>query len=260
MDVNQLFEKIENSKPPEFSNILSKSFELYKKVLSKGVIHVLISLLIVIPFLIILYAPLLPAYIDMIQNAGDPYYRPSFFEDYSIVMIIVWILGVFVLSFVMQVFNISIFGHFLKILKNEDLGIQEETGGYFAIAKVHFGKIILLSLANMGIVFLAMLACYFPVFYVMVPLQLTIPIFIFNQDLGVRDIIKVAFKLGNKYWLLIFGLIFVSGIISALGMIACYIGLIATLFFSYIVTSYIYKDTIGFEKEDENNQWDALVE
>ncbi|GAA0711267.1 hypothetical protein [Aquimarina litoralis] len=260
MNSNQLFERIENSKKPEFGDILSKSFELYKKVFSKGIIHALIMFALAIPFILAVYIPLLPFYIDMLQNAGDPYYQPTFLEGFSVVMIIVWVIVIFALSFVMQVLNISIYGHFLKVVKNEDLGLTEETGGYFTIAKKYFGKIILISLANMGISIVAMLACYFPLFYVMVPLQLVILIFIFNPEMSVENIIKAAFKLGNKYWFTFFGLIFISGLLSALGIILCYIGVIATLFFSYVVMYYMYKDTIGFEEENKSESWNVIVE
>ncbi|WP_109302541.1 hypothetical protein [Aquimarina sp. AU474] len=242
-----IFNKIENSKKPDFGDILSKSFELYKKAFSIGLIHGLISLAIAIPFVLIVYIPILPTYIEMIEYSGDPYYQPTFFEDYSFIMIAIWVLVVFVMSFIMQVLNISVYGHFFKALKNEDLNTTDDIGGYFTIAKNHFGKIVILSLATMGIGILAMLLCYFPLFYVMVPFQLVIPIFIFNQEMSVGDIIKAAFKLGNKYWLIFFGLIFVSAIFSSLGVLGCYIGVIATMFFSYIVSYYMYKETIGFE-------------
>ncbi len=242
-----IFKKIENSKKPDFGDILSKSFELYKKTFSVGLIHGLISLAVVIPFLLIVYIPIIPTYIELIEHSGDPYYQPTFLEDFSPVMIIVWVLIVFVMSFLMQVLNISIYGHFFKALKNEDLNTTDDIGGYFTIAKNHFGKIIVLSLASMGVALLAALLCYFPIFYVMVPLQLVIPIFVFNQEMSVGDIVKAGFRLGNKYWLIFFGLIFVSAIFSAIGVIACYIGVIATMFFSYIVTYYMYKDTVGFE-------------
>lgn len=260
MDSNELFEKIENSKKPDFGDVLSKSFELYKKVFSKGLIHALIIFAIAIPFILLVYIPFIPAYLEMLQNSGNPSYQPSILDDVSVMVMVIWIIVVFVLSFIMQILNVSVYGHFLKILKNEDLGVAEETGGYFAIAKKHFGKIALLALASMGIGILASLACYFPIFYVMVPLQLTIPIFIFNQELSIENIIKAAFKLGNKYWLVFFGLIFVSALISMLGLIACYVGVIMTMFFSYIVAYYMYKDTIGFENKSESKGWETIEE
>ncbi|WP_281986852.1 hypothetical protein [Aquimarina aggregata] len=254
-----IFNKIENSKKPDFGDVLSKSFELYKKTFSMGVTHSLISLVIMIPFLLIVYVPVLPGYIEMIQNAGDPYYQPSFFEDISPVMIVIWVLVIFIMSFLLQVLNFSVYGHFLKALKKIDLNTDDDIGGYFTIAKQHFGKIILISLATMGIALLATLACYFPIFYVMVPFQLVIPIFIFNQEMSVGDIIKAAFKLGNKYWLVLFGLIFISGMLSALGVIACYVGIIFTMFFSYVVSYYVYKDTVGFEHGEPEGEQTLFV-
>lgn len=246
---HKIFQKIEQSAKPDFSNIISKSFDLYKKVISEGIIHSLIGLAIAIPFILIIYVPMVPIYVDVLQNAGDPYYQPNIFEDMAPAMIAAWVFIVFVMSFIMQVFNFSVFGHFLKFLKNKDLGTNDDIGGYFTIAKEHFGKIIVMSLATTGIALLAMLACYLPIFYVMVPLTLINPIFIFNPELSVGDMVKASFKLGNKYWGVLFGLIFVSSLIASAGMIACYIGLIATMFFSYIVYYYIYKDTIGFDEE-----------
>jgi hypothetical protein len=149
----------------------------------------------------------------------------------------------------MQVLSVSIFGHFLKFLKNKDLGNNDDIGGYFTIAKEHFGKIIVLSLATTGITLLATIACFLPVFYVMVPLTLITPIFIFNPELSVADMVKASFKLGNKYWGVLFGLFIVSGLMASLGFVACYIGIITTAFFSYIVYYYVYKETIGFDTD-----------
>jgi len=260
MNSNQLLEKIENSNPIDFGDIFSKSFNLYQKVFSKGIVHALILIAISIPLIIIIYIPVLPVYIEMIQNSGNPSYRPTFFEDFSLVAVIVWFIVIFVLSFVMQVFNVSVYGHFLKVLRNEETGNNEEIGGYFTIAKDHFGKILLLTLASTGIGMLAALACYLPIFYVLVPLQLLIPIFVFNPEISNSDIIKVAFKLGNKYWLVFFGLIFVSGLFAMLGSFLCGIGVIMTVFFPYIVTFYMYKETIGFDDKEESERWDAIVE
>lgn len=244
---HQIFKKIEQSSQPDFSDIISKSFDMYKTVIKEGIMHMLVVIAISLPFALLVYIPILPAYIDMITHAGDPYYQPSFFEDMAPAMIVVWVLAIFVLSFIMQVLNISILGHFLKFLKNKDLGTNDDIGGYFTIAKTHFGKLVILSLATLGISLLAIAACYLPIFYVTVPLTLITPIFIFNPEMSVGDLVKASFKLGNKYWLVFFGLFLISGMMASLGMIACYIGLVATAFFTYIVTYYAYKDTIGFD-------------
>ena len=246
---SNLFQKIENSKSVDFGDVLAKSFELYKKYFKEGLTHSLVALAVVIPFLLIVYIPLVPFYIELLQNAGDPYYTPSFLNEYSIVIIIVWYLLVIVLSFVMQLVNMSVYGHLMKFLRNEDTGSNEDIGGYFTILQKHFGKLILLSLASAGIAILATLLCYLPIFYAMVPLHWIFPIFIFNEKLSVSDTIKAAFKFANKNWLMFFGLGFVTLILASLGGIVCYIGMVATVFFTYIATYVTYRDSIGFDDD-----------
>ncbi|MEZ4859611.1 MAG: hypothetical protein R2781_12490 [Flavobacteriaceae bacterium] len=245
-----IFEKIEKSKAPDFGDVISKSFELYKKTFSQGLMHTLISLVVIIPFILIVYIPLIPMYVEMFQQMGDPYYRPDFMDNYTPAMIVGWVLLVFIFSFLMQIVMMSIYGHFFKELKKMDYGTNEEIGGYFTLLKTHFGKLLMLSLATMGIAIVASLLCYLPIFYVIIPLHWVFPIFIFNTTLSVGDTIKAAFKFGNKNWLVFAGIGIVVSIIASLGAIACYIGMIATLFFTYIATYVTYRDTIGFEDVD----------
>ena len=246
-----IFQRIENAPKPDFGDILSKSFDLFFKLFKEAVLHGLVSLIVLLPFILVVYIPILPMYVEMIQHAGDPYYTPTAFDDYSPLMFVGWLLLVFALSFVMQVVSMSITVHFFRIVKNQDLGTSEETGGYFDLLKRNFSKLLVLSLATFGIAILAALACYLPIFYVMVPLQLTMPILAFNDKLGVSDIIKAAFKLGNKYWLIAFGLIILSSLIAQLGVVLCVIGVIFTAYYVHVVMYYFYKDSVGFDKIEQ---------
>jgi len=248
---SDIFKRIEQSKSPDFGDVISKSFDLFKQFFSEGLVHNLVALGVAIPFIILVYVPFIPFYIEMLQNSGDPYYTPTVFEDYGIGIIVGWCLLVFVLSFIMQVVNMSIYGHFLKFLKKNDTGSNEAIGGYFTLLKTHFGKFLLLTLASMGIALLATLLCYLPIFYVMIPLHWLFPILIFNEKLSVGDTVKAAFKYGNKHWGIMFGLGFVASIISSLGIIACYIGIIATMSFTYVATYVTYRDSIGFDTEND---------
>jgi magnesium-transporting ATPase (P-type) len=250
---SNIFQKIERSTKPDFGDIFSKSFDLFLKLFMEAVKHGLASLLVVIPFILIVYVPLMPMYIELLMNTGDPYYHPTGLEEYSIVMMIIWVIAVFLISFVLQIVILSINAHFYKVCKNFDLGIDGPTGGYFDLLKNNFGKLLLLSLATFGIAMLAALLCYLPIFYVLVPLQLFLPILSFNDKLSVTEIIKAAFKLGNKYWLIIFGLVILSSIIAQLGIILCGIGLVVTAYFVHIVMYYLYKDTVGFDERSEEN-------
>src|SRR5690606_24735057 len=93
---------------------------------------------------------------------------------------------------------------------------------------------------------------YLPLFYVIVPLTLITPIFAFNSNFSPSEVIKASFSLGNKKWLIVFGLMFVSGILAELvGLLLCGVGLLFTISFIYLPTYHIYKETIGFDDENE---------
>lgn len=255
-----VFQKIEQSAKPDFSAILSKSFDLFKNVWVDGLVHGLISMAVVIPLIILIYLPFIPMYLSML-NGGRHYYDYEYgydygyepFTGYSVLAIIGYVCLVILLILVMQVVVFAINAHFYKVLKNKDLGMTEEVGGYFIFLKGNFIKIFLLTLATFGIALLATLLCYLPIFYVMVPLQLITVMFTFNPDLSVSDIIKACFKLGNKYWLIIFGLIILSSMIAQVGIILCFVGVIITAYFVHIPMYYVYKDTIGFEGSEALN-------
>lgn len=242
-----LFDRIENSKNIDFGDILSKSFELFKKTWVEALLHSLITFLVILPFLLVIYIPLFPMYAGMLSNMGSSAEVQPFVENISGWMLFVWIIVIFFLSFLIQPFILSIAGNFLRVCKNKDLDQEAVTDGYFGLLKKHFGKMVLLSLATMGIALLAALLCYLPIFYVMVPLQLILPVLAFNESMSVSEIIKASFKLGNKYWLILFGLIIVSSLLASLGILLCGIGIIVTSYYQYIVIYYCYKDSVGFD-------------
>ena len=101
----------------------------------------------------------------------------------------------------------------------------------------------------MGIALLASLLCYLPLLYVIVPLQLLIPLYAFNRETSASELINSSFKLGNKYWLTVFGLIIISQFLAQLGVILCFIGLFFTVNFVHVPIYLFYKDSLGFDTE-----------
>ena len=244
--MEDLLIRIENAKPLDFGDILSKSFELFKKVWVQALLTGIVGILIAIPFILVIYLPFVPYYVMALAEGSEA----EFMENVPVMVIVGWFVLVLVISFVLQTFVLSINGHFMHVCKNADLEGRSEGPGYFYLVKKHFTKLLLLSLATMGIALLAALLCYLPLFYVLVPIQLFLPMIVFNEELSVSEVIKLSFKLGNKFWLMIFGLMIVSGIMASLaGLILCGIGMIVTSFYQYIVIYYIYKDTIGFDAQ-----------
>ncbi len=113
-----IFKRIENSKKPEFSDVLSKSFDLYKKYFKQGLMHSLVAFAVMIPLMLVVYIPIIPLYAEIIQNSGNTTYQPSIFENYSATAIVGFYLLIFIASFFMQAVNMSVYGHFFRLLKN----------------------------------------------------------------------------------------------------------------------------------------------
>ncbi len=65
------------------------------------------------------------------------------------------------------------------------------------------------------------------------------------------EVVKVTFRLGNKNWLVIFGLFIVMGLVAELGVILCFVGIFFTAMLAKISVSYMYKDGIGFLENDD---------
>ncbi|MCB0465319.1 MAG: hypothetical protein KDC78_06540 [Aequorivita sp.] len=246
----QIFQKIEAAKSPDFGAILSKSFELFKKIWVEGMLHLLVILAVILPLIAVIYVPFITTFIKAEAN-GYSDFNPLM--EYSVVWIAIYIVAFLLIMILIQTITYSITAHFFQVCKKNDTGKPIETGGYFVYLKNHFQKILTLSLAAFGITLLAAILCYLPIFYVMVPLQLMFVIFAFNPQLSVSEIVKAGFRLGNRFWLIVFGLIIVSSLIAQLGIILCGIGILATAFFTHIPMYYFYKETIGFDEELQEN-------
>ncbi len=242
-----IFQKIAQAPKLDFGDILSKSFHLFKKVWVEGMVHILITIAITIPVMILVYVPLVPMMIQEGQMLSGQEFNP--FTEYPAPVIIGYILLLLVLILVLQVFTYGISAHFYKVIQKADTGKPRDTGGYFVFLKGNFSKLFILSLAALGIALLAIALCYLPILYVMVPLQLLIVFFAFNPTLSVSEIVKASFKLGNKFWLIIFGLIIISSLIAQLGILLCFIGIFVTASFVHLPMYYVYKDAIGFDEE-----------
>lgn len=247
-----IFQRIEEANKPDFGAILSKSFELFKKTWEQALYHVLASMVVVIPMLLIIYVPYFAVIFSQVSSGSNDFNDASEFITY-LPLLIVYGLVVFCVIFIFQAVLLGVTAHYYTLLKKEDLGLAREIGGYFDFVKRDFKKLFVLSLATFGIVLLAALLCYLPIFYVMVPMQLLGVIYAFHPELSVSEIVKASFKLGNKFWLTIFGLVLISSMIAQVGIILCFVGVLFTAYFMHVPIYYVYKDTLGFEGDTEES-------
>lgn len=243
--LNILLEKIDRSKTLDFGDIFSNSIELFKKVWVQGLIMMLLMMVILIPFYLVMYLPFIGmGFLDM-----DAY---SYNNDISPILMIPFFIMIFVFSIVAMVLSFGMKASFYRICKMKDLNEAGSDAYFYYLKKPYLGKVIVLSLMTFGISLLATLLCFLPIIYVMVPITLINVIFAFNPDLSASDIIKAGFRLGNKKWLITFGLIVISAILAELvGLLMCFVGIFVTASFSYIPAYFVYKESVGFQNPND---------
>ncbi len=241
MIFSDITSKIEQSTALDFSLIFSKSIELFKLVWVQGFIIVLLTFATLIPFYILMYLPLLIAGVtdpEILRSEEAP---PELIIPMVILMPIMF-LGITTISLLLN-------AAFLRICKNKDLNLSESDNYFYYFKKKYVSKSISLALLTLGLLLLGMLACGIGVLYMVVPISL-IPAFLaFDEELTAMEIIKSCFSLGNKNWLVIFGLVIVMGLLAELGVLLCFVGVLFTAMLAKIPVYFMYKDSIGFSPE-----------
>lgn len=250
MNLTELSNKITNAPNLDFGTIFGNSIELFKKTWGQGIIMLLLNIVLVLPALVVLYIPIIVAAASGIPEseiqAGNlsPWYMVVFFLLFIPVMTLV------------QTITLGLTAGFYRIVKDKDLEeFGQEANLFMFLKKDYLGKLFMLSVISLGITLIAVLLCYFPVFYVAVPIGLIPIILAFNPELTASEIVKAAFKLGNKKWLLLFGLAVVAYLLAQIiGLLLCGIGIFFTASFVYLPYYLVYKEAVGFEDSSKISQ------
>lgn len=250
--ITTILEKISKAPSLDFSTIFSDSIELFKKTWIQGFLLVIFSLLVMLPLIIIMYIPLFGIMIAQAESGNpDPEAFNAFFAGLSIFYFLFFIIGMLVLGTI----SLALKAAFFRIIKKLDFDEEVQTSDFFYFLKgKYLGKLFVLMLASFFISVIATLLCVLPLIYVIVPMSFFVMFFAFNPDMSVNDIIKASFALGNKKWLLAFGLIIVSSILAQIiGTLLCFIGVFFTAAFVYHPVYLIYKNVVGFDNEKPIN-------
>ncbi len=252
--LKELFEKIDNAKELDFGTIFSDSIELFKKTWVQGLLLQLFTLIIMLPIIIIFYIPLIGLMITQQENGGyyDPELYNTFFTSMSLLYVFVLVVGVVLLSTLSVALNLG----FFRIMKKLDHNEQVLSKDFFYFFKAnHLANILALILIMVIIAIPSALLCYIPLIYVMVPLSFVTVIYAFNEDLSVLDVIKASFKIGNKKWLLTFGLLIVIYLcVVFLTIITCGIGSLFLNSLMYHPIYLVYKKVVGFDEKVDTAQ------
>ncbi|WP_179374431.1 hypothetical protein [Winogradskyella wichelsiae] len=254
MDTTEINQRINNAKVLDFGTIFNQSIELFKKVWVQGLITLLLNVVLAIPVVLTVYIPLI------LFGVADAFSRSSDYNSYdsygstgisifiSLVMFVLYIVLIVALSTI----GLALKAAFYRICKLRDLEELGKEDYFYFLRKPYLGKTIKLSLAFSGIAIASAMLCFLPLIYVIVPLSFMVVVYAFNPDLAIKDIIKLAFFLGNKKWLFSAGLMIVSGFLAMIiGFLMCGFGVYVTSSFGQLPAYFIYKDVVGFNYEND---------
>ena len=240
--LNDISRKIANAKTLDFGSIFSSAIDTFKKVWLQGLVTYLLSMVLILPFFLILYIPMIFVGITNPESLEDG----LDFDGLSAIVIVACVL-LFVIFFIsMGAVSLGLKAAFYKIVRDKDLGLNTSDDYFFFLKKQYLKKTIGLSLTILGIFLLAYTLCILPVFYVIVPVYYMVIIYALNPDMPNSEILKAGFQLGNKKWFLSFGLLFVAGILAGVvGFLLCFIGIYVTQQFIDLPCYHVYKEVIG---------------
>lgn len=249
MTPSEIQQKISNAPALDFGDIFNKSVELFKKSWLYGLLLELIILIITLPFIIVIYGPLVVAFVAQLKNREfDSSVFSSLFTGFTIFYLVIFVLGILAAA----VFQMALQAGFFRIINQIDEGKEVKASDLFFFLKGrYFGSVTLLMLATVLIALIAALLCYVPLIYAFIPLSFFIIVFAFNSEMSIGDIVKISFSLGTKKWLISFGLFIVTYfLVILLTIITCGIGALFLSPFIYLPLYFVYKQVVDFNSNE----------
>lgn len=175
------------------------------------------------------------------------------------------VIGIFISLILSGPLMAGLDNFFIKLIRGESAGIGDAFSGFsqsfwrLCGCGLLFSLFVYIWFAPFAVVVFTMSessSSYWPLFltflglgligcvYVAVALLFALPLCI-DLQLGPWDSLRVSRRIVARRWFSVFGLVFVAGLLSALGILACFIGVIFTMPILYAVTMQAYEDIFG---------------
>jgi hypothetical protein len=242
MNYSEIQSKIENAEQLDFGNILEQSINMFKVVWLKGFLMVIILAV----FAVVLTFLFTAIGLSPEPSGFDWEFGFDFYSNYTTNIFFSLPQSILIGSL-----TIGMLAGFYKIVKQVDSSETPNDDFFYFFNSVYLSKIFMLGIIYALIATIAQALFVIPYIYAFVPLSFFAVVFANNPELTETEIVKLSFSLGTKKWLLTFGLLFVTGILGMLGIIACGIGLLFTISIMYLPAYFVYRDVIGFEDDSE---------
>ena len=137
---------------------------------------------------------------------------------------------------VYAVLTAGLFKYYLKLIRGEGAGVADAFSGFGPM----IGHLILAGLLVNILSMIGYLFLILPGIYLVIAWNFTIPLII-DRQMGFWDAMELSRKMVSKHWFLVFGLLLVSGLIAAAGMLLCCIGILVTMPISFAAIMYAYE-------------------
>ena len=248
-----LINKIQSSKSTDFGDLFNMSVTVFKKVWIQGLILQLLSILTMLPLIIIFYIP----YFNLVKEntvngiLDSAAVSQSLINDYGASLI-----GVYLMLLVVSVLSYLMYLGFYNLIKQIDHGESFVISDLFCFFKSSLiGKSLGVFLAYVGISLGAALLCFLPLVYAVVPLMFLMPVFAYNPNLSITELVKLSFAIGNKKWGITFSTLVLNGILLyVISLVSFGLGSLFFGCFLYLPQYIIYKEAVGFERSKSEPQ------
>jgi uncharacterized membrane protein len=134
----------------------------------------------------------------------------------------------------------GLYKYYLKLIRGEEATISDAFSGLTS----SFVQLVILGLVMGILVILGFFACIIPGIYLGVAWAFAIPL-VTDKKMDFWSAMELSRKVVTKHWFAVFALLIVVGLISISGIIACCIGIFATISIGWVALMYAYEDIFG---------------
>jgi hypothetical protein len=134
----------------------------------------------------------------------------------------------------------GLYNYYLKLMRGQPADLGDAFAGFGSA----FIPLLLAHVVSAVLTGFGFLCCILPGIYLGVAWKFTLPLVI-DKRMGFWEAMELSRKTVTGQWWILFALFLVAGLISALGVIACCVGVFATIPIGIAARLYAYEDLLG---------------
>jgi hypothetical protein len=134
----------------------------------------------------------------------------------------------------------GLYNYYLKLMRGQPADLGDAFAGFGSA----FLPLLLAYIVSSVLTCLGFLCCVLPGIYLGVAWKFTLPLVI-DKRLSFWEAMELSRKTVTRQWWILFALFLVSGLISVVGVIACCVGVFATVPIGIAAILYAYEDILG---------------